>query len=199
MQSHGILQSISKLRLVKQVLTNMAEITSKIPIIGFAAYSGTGKTTLLTSVIPILKQRGYRIGIIKHAHHQFDIDHPGKDSYELRKAGTDQMLIASNKRWALMVETSTNERDPSLQKMIEQLDSASLDIILVEGFKSEPFPKIELHRQETNTNLMYQSDKNIIAIATDQSQKISDDIPQLDINNPHQVAEFIIVNILKKN
>ena len=177
----------------------MAEITSKIPIIGFAAYSGTGKTTLLTSIIPVLKQRGYRVGMIKHAHHQFDIDHPGKDSYELRKAGADQMLIASNKRWALMVENPTNESSPSLQKMIKQLDSSSVDIILVEGFKSESFPKIELHRPEVNSNLMYQTDKNIIAIATEKSLGLADNIPQLDINNPHQVADFIIANILNKN
>ena len=109
----------------------MAKIKSKIPIIGFSAYSGTGKTTLLTSIIPILKQRSYRVGMIKHAHHQFDIDHPGKDSYELRKAGADQMLIASSNRWALMVENSNSESKPSLQKLIEQLDSSSIDIILV--------------------------------------------------------------------
>lgn len=177
----------------------MAKITSKIPIVGFAAFSGTGKTTLLSSVIPILKQRGYRVGMIKHAHHQFDIDHPGKDSYELRKAGADQMLIASNKRWALMVENPANDNDPSLQKLIGQLDSVSVDIILVEGFKSESFPKIELHRPEVNSNLMYQSDKNIIAIATDKSLILADKIPQLDINNPNQVADFVIANILNRN
>jgi len=137
--------------------------------------------------------------MIKHAHHQFDIDHPGKDSYELRKAGADQMLIASSKRWALMVENTSNESDISLQKLIGQLDVVSIDIILVEGFKSESFPKIELHRPVVNANLMYQSDKNIIAIATDQTLHLSDDIPQLDINNPHQVTEFIIANILNEN
>lgn len=137
--------------------------------------------------------------MIKHAHHNFDIDHPGKDSYELRKAGANQMLIASGKRWALMVDNPQNDSDPSLQKLIEHLDSALADIILVEGFKSESFPKIELHRQAVNSNLMYQSDKNIVAIATDNPLNIANDIPQLDINNPHQVAEFIIANILNKH
>ena len=176
----------------------MAKIKSKIPIIGFSAYSGTGKTTLLTSIIPILKQRGYRVGMIKHAHHQFDIDHPGKDSYELRKAGADQMLIASSNRWALMVETANSESNPSLQKLIGQLDSTSIDIILVEGFKAEQFPKIELHRSIVNSEYMYPTDKNIFAIALGSSEKVPDDIPQLDINNPHQVAEFIIETILNK-
>jgi molybdopterin-guanine dinucleotide biosynthesis protein MobB len=176
----------------------MAKIKSKIPIIGFSAYSGTGKTTLLTSIIPILKQRSYRVGMIKHAHHQFDIDHPGKDSYELRKAGADQMLIASSIRWALMVENSNSESKPSLQKLIEQLDASSIDIILVEGFKAEQFPKIELHRSTVSSEYMYLTDKNIIAIALDGNEAVSDEIPQLDINNPHQVADFIIETILNK-
>ena len=170
----------------------MKSIQSKLPLLGFAAYSGTGKTTLLSAVIPILKQRGLRIGMIKHAHHKFDIDHPGKDSYQLRKAGTDQMLIASSKRWALMVETENNTRDPSLQTLIDHLDAGSLDIILVEGFKHESFPKIELHREELNHELIAASDPNIVALATNTTVEFDSDIPQLDIDNPKQVADFII-------
>ena len=176
----------------------MGKITTEIPIIGFAAYSGSGKTTLLTAVIPLLKQRGFRIGMIKHAHHQFDIDHPGKDSYELRKAGADQLLIASKKRWALMVENPINDADLSLQNLVKQLDEDSIDIILVEGFKAEAIPKIELHRGDINTNLICQADKNIIAIATDRPLDIADDITQLDINKPGQVAEFIIKHFLDR-
>jgi molybdopterin-guanine dinucleotide biosynthesis protein MobB len=171
---------------------------SKVPILGFAAYSGTGKTTLLTAVIPILQQRGYRIAIIKHAHHQFDIDHPGKDSYELRKAGANQMLIASRKRWALMVESIDDSNDPSLQAMIKQLDINATDIILVEGFKTEAIPKIELHRSSVNQDFLYPADSNIIAVASDISLDIPDRITALDINNPRQVADFIITNIIDK-
>jgi len=92
-----------------------------IPVLGFAAYSGTGKTTLLKQLLPKLRARGLRIGVIKHAHHQFDVDTPGKDSYELRKAGANEMLIASGRRWALMVDTDA-DGDPVLQEMLDRLD-----------------------------------------------------------------------------
>lgn len=165
-----------------------------IPVLGFAAYSGTGKTTLLKKVIPLLKERNIRLAIIKHAHHNFDIDHPGKDSYELRKSGADQMLIASRKRWALMVENSGNDEDPSLLSLLEKLDLQALDLILVEGFKHEYFPKIELHRAALNKALLFPDDSSIIAIATD--EQLSEtarfrEITQLDINKPEQIASFI--------
>ncbi|WP_455206326.1 molybdopterin-guanine dinucleotide biosynthesis protein B [Kaarinaea lacus] len=180
-------------------MTSKTAIYSKVPIVGFAAYSGTGKTTLLTSVIPMLKQRGYRLAIIKHAHHQFDIDHPGKDSYQLRKAGADQMLIASRKRWALIVENADDKKDPSLQDLINQLDVTSIDVILVEGFKADAFPKIELHRNGLNQGLIYPTDSNICAIASDKTIDAPNHITQLDINRPDQVAEFIIAKIINNN
>ena len=163
---------------------------------GFAAYSGTGKTTLLTAVIPLLKQSGYRIAMIKHAHHQFDVDQPGKDSYELRKAGADQMLVASRKRWALMVENTDDSHDPSLQALINHLDLSRTDIILVEGFKAEAFPKIELHRSAVNSDFLYPGDPNIIAIASDIPLSTPEAIALLNINEPGQIAEFIIANII---
>lgn len=182
-----------------QNITNMTAIHSNIPIVGFAAFSGTGKTTLLTAIIPILKQRGYRIAVVKHAHHQFEIDKPGKDSYQLRKAGANQMLIASRKRWALIVENNDGTRDPSLQQLINQLDTTSADIILVEGFKAEAFPKIELHRSEINKECIYPGDNNIVAVASDIKLNLPEHITPLNVNDAEQIAEFIIMNIINRN
>lgn len=167
-------------------------IQTRCPILGFAAYSGTGKTTLLTQLIPMLKAKGIRIGMIKHAHHKFDIDKPGKDSYELRKAGAEQMLIASKNRWALMVETPDNDDDPRLDEMLAQLDQDKLDLILVEGFKHVAFAKIELHRPSTGKTLLFPDDKDIIAVASDEPDTIQTDLPILDLNNPEQIAEYIV-------
>lgn len=167
-------------------------IQTQCPILGFAAYSGTGKTTLLTQLIPLLNARGLRIGMIKHAHHKFDIDKPGKDSYELRKAGAGQMLIASKNRWALMVETPDNEADPRLDHMLAQLDQDNLDLILVEGFKHVAFPKIELHRPSTGKALLFPEDKDIIAVACDEPMTLQTELPLLDLNNPAMIADFIL-------
>ena len=177
----------------------MKSIESSTPILGFAAYSGTGKTTLLTAIIPLLKNNNIRLGIIKHAHHEFDIDQPGKDSYKLRKAGADRMLIASSKRWALMVENESDNPEPSLQTLLDELNATSLDLILVEGFKHENYPKVELHRSALNKEFMYPNDDSIIAVASDTA--LGNDIPikQLDINNPSQIAAFICDNFLKSS
>ena len=175
----------------------MTPIESPTPILGFAAYSGTGKTTLLTKIIPLLKDRNIRLGIIKHAHHEFDIDQPGKDSYKLRKAGAERMLIASSKRWALMVENEANDPEPSLQALIDELNAKSLDLILVEGFKHENYPKIELHRSDLNKEFMHPNDSSILAVATDTDQGDNIPIRQLDINSPSQIVTFICDNFLK--
>lgn len=177
----------------------MADIISPVPILGFAAYSGTGKTTLLIKLIPLLKAKNIRLGIIKHAHHTFDIDQPGKDSYKLRKSGADIMLISSRNRWALMVENVSSTPEPSLQELIKQVDTSTLDLILVEGFKHERFPKIELHRKALNKEFMYPNDKSIVAIATDiplPKTDIDRDIILLDINNPSHIVTFICDNLL---
>lgn len=172
-------------------------INAPIPLLGFAAYSGTGKTTLLKQVIPLLKAEQIRIGMIKHAHHDFDIDQPGKDSFELRKAGADQMLIASSKRWALMVETP-GQTEADLQVLINQLNTASLDLILIEGFKHLPYPKIELHRQELHKPYLYTGDKTIIAVALDEQIIENCPLTVLDINQPEQISEFILKEVLNK-
>lgn len=166
-------------------------IDSPVPVLGFAAYSGCGKTTLLTKLIPLLKARGLRVGIIKHAHHKVDIDKPGKDSYELRKAGAGQVLLATTYRWALMVEEDTGS-DPDLQSMLNRLDVSTLDLILVEGFRHVPFPKIELHRPSLGKALLYPRDSSIIAIATDAGLSPATDLPVLDINDPHLIRDFIL-------
>ncbi|MGB5277187.1 MAG: molybdopterin-guanine dinucleotide biosynthesis protein MobB [Gammaproteobacteria bacterium] len=164
-------------------------MNDRIPVLGFAAYSGTGKTTLLRKLIPLLKQNGLRVALIKHAHHDFDIDKPGKDSYELRKAGADQVLVASAQRIAWIRESDTDE-DPRLEDLIDALDLAQIDLVLVEGFRHISFPKIELHRPSLHKDLIFPVDSSVIAVATDETID-TDGLPRLDINRPDEVMRFI--------
>ncbi len=166
------------------------------PLLGFVAFSGTGKTTLLKQLIPLLKQQNLKIGLIKHAHHHFDIDIPGKDSYELRKAGAEQVLVASQQRWAMITETPMQESDPALDKMLAHLDQPELDLILVEGFKHATFPKLELHRPALGHPLLFPHDADILAIATDAPLHRKTTLPVLDINQPKAIAEFILQHSL---
>ncbi|UCE89736.1 MAG: molybdopterin-guanine dinucleotide biosynthesis protein B [Pseudomonadota bacterium] len=167
-----------------------------VPVLGFAAFSGTGKTTLLTQLLPILHERGYRVGMLKHAHHTFDIDHPGKDSYELRHAGAQQVLVASRERWALMVETPGQGDDPQLEPLLRRFDQDALDLILVEGFKHVRFEKIELHRPALGHPLLYPQDDTVVAIATDAPLEATCPLTQLDLNEPSAIAEFIVTRFL---
>ena len=167
------------------------------PLLGFCAYSGTGKTTLLKRLIPILNENGLKIGLVKHAHHQFDIDHPGKDSYELRKAGAYEMMVASAKRWALVHETPERIGDPSLEELLCNLSLSELDLVLVEGFKHETLPKIELHRPSEGKPFLYPNDSSIIALATDLPMVEINKLPVLDLNDIDEIAEFIARNFLK--
>lgn len=169
-----------------------------LPLIGFCAYSGTGKTTLLTKLIPLLKKRGLRIGVIKHAHHKFDIDHPGKDSYEFRHAGAEQVAVASKNRIAWIKEQQNNNHEPVLSDALAVLDITNLDLVLVEGFKKESFPKIELHRPILGKPLMCVDDKNIIALATDSNLTVTGAPNQLDLNNVNEIVDFIIAYIKNK-
>ena len=164
------------------------------PLLGFAAFSGTGKTTLLVQLIPELKKRGLRVAVIKHAHHNFDVDKPGKDSYELRKAGAAPMLISSSIRTVIMIDNEIEE-EPELQNLLSHIPANSIDMVLVEGFKQWPFKKIELHRESTGKPLMYPEDDNIIAIAHDQfinKPFTNTELPQLDLNNVQSIADFVV-------
>jgi molybdopterin-guanine dinucleotide biosynthesis protein B len=160
------------------------------PLLGFAAFSGTGKTTLLIRLIPFLEQHGVRVALIKHAHHDFDIDKPGKDSYELRRAGARQVLVASDRRTALMTDYVV-PGEPRLENLVDQLNLDAVDLVLVEGFRHVAFPKIELHRPSQKHPLLYRKDPSIIAVATDFPVN-TDPLHRLDLNNPIEIGEFIL-------
>ncbi|MFA6039955.1 MAG: molybdopterin-guanine dinucleotide biosynthesis protein B [Methylophilus sp.] len=159
----------------------------KLPVLGIvAASSKVGKTTLVTQLIPALAKRNIRVSVIKHAHHRFDIDYPGKDSYKIRQAGAIQTLIASNQRWALMTELA---QEPDVETLIAQINPSYADLILVEGFKLANIPKIEVHRPSLGLPLLAENDSNIIAIASDATLHIQQ--PVLSLNNIEQIVAFI--------
>jgi molybdopterin-guanine dinucleotide biosynthesis protein B len=168
---------------------------ARVPLLGFAAFSGTGKTTLLKKLIPLLTARGLKVGLIKHSHHAFEIDRPGKDSYELRQAGANPVMLSSSHRRAIMTEHRP-AREPTLNEELLHFEQTGLDLILVEGFKRERFPKIELHRPALGKPLLFPEDDTIIAIATDIAPAVEPTIPRLDINDPEQIARFILENFL---
>jgi molybdopterin-guanine dinucleotide biosynthesis protein B len=159
-------------------------------IFGFAGYSGSGKTTLIEKLIPLFVQRGLRVSLIKHAHHTFDIDQPGKDSFRHRHAGCTEVLVTSSRRWALMHELR-GAPEPGLTEQIERLSPC--DLLLVEGFKHERIPKLEVYRAEVGESLLHPHDPDIVAIASD--AKVDTRLPQLDINAPESVAAFILQHV----
>lgn len=164
-----------------------------LPLLGISAWSGTGKTTLLKKLIPLLNERGVRPGLIKHTHHDMDVDKPGKDSYELRKAGALQTIVASQRRWALMTETP-EESELDLPWLVSRMDASSLDLVLVEGFKHDQIPKIMLYREGISHRAEeFVIDSHVIAIASDiEPPQEWGDIPILDINSPIQIVDFIV-------
>jgi molybdopterin-guanine dinucleotide biosynthesis protein B len=164
---------------------------ARVPVLGIAAWSGTGKTTLLVQVLPALRARGLRVGLVKHAHHAFDVDTPGKDSYELRRAGASPVLVASRARWALMAETPGQD-EPELDQLLGHLDQSGLDLILVEGFKHEAFPKLELYRASLGKPPLYPEDAQVVAVATDGPLDPPPRVPVLDLNRPAAIARFIL-------
>lgn len=160
------------------------------PRLGFAAYSGTGKTTLLIRLIPLLVEQGLRIGIIKHSHHDFEIDNPQKDSYRLHHAGALQTLLTSKYRSALVSERRP-QQEPDLDEEYARLDHDRLDLVLVEGFRHvSSLPRIELNRPSLGRPFLFPGEDNIIALATD--TPVDTDLPVLDINQPKQIADFIL-------
>ncbi|HFV9223325.1 molybdopterin-guanine dinucleotide biosynthesis protein MobB [Enterobacter roggenkampii] len=161
-----------------------------IPVVAISAWSGTGKTTLLKKLIPALCARGLRPGLIKHSHHDMDIDTPGKDSYELRKAGAAQTMVASPRRWALMTETP-DEAPLNLAYLVSRMDHSTLDLVLVEGFKHEAVPKILLFRSDAGHDMSELTlDEHVIAVASDVAVEL--EVPVLDLNDVDGIAQFIV-------
>lgn len=156
-----------------------------LPLLGITGYSGSGKTTLLEKLLPLLHARGIRVSVIKHSHHNAQVDKPGKDSWRMKEAGAAQVVMACDARWAMMTETP---QPVSLAYLAEKFDRTLTDLVLVEGFKQEPMPKILLHRQNMEKALP-EADQYVLALATDYALETS--LPLLDINNPEQIADFI--------
>jgi molybdopterin-guanine dinucleotide biosynthesis adapter protein len=139
-------------------------LSDEMRVIGLSGWSGAGKTTLLTRVIPLLRGQGLRVSVIKHAHHDFDIDVPGKDSWRQRQAGAEEVLVSSANRWALMHELRGG-REPRLSELLAKM--SRVDLVIVEGYKSEPHRKIEVHRAANGKPLLFPDDVGIVGVVSD--------------------------------
>lgn len=162
-----------------------------IPTVGITAPSGTGKTTLLTRLIPLLNAQGIRVGLIKKTHHDIELDRPGKDSYLLRLAGANPVMLSSPRRRILVTEFP-KPGDGSLAADLACFDPAQVDLILVEGYRNEAFPKIELHRLALGCAPLHPEDSNVVAVATDDPNLQTGTLPRLELNRPESVAEFLL-------
>ena len=161
-------------------------------VIGFAGWSGAGKTTLLRRLIPALTSTGLRVSTVKHAHHAFDIDQPGKDSWEHRQAGATEVLIGSASRWALMHELRGAD-EPGLADLLRHL--SPVDLVLVEGFKRGPHPKIEVHRHANGKPFLHPQDSSIVALASDvatPSSHLPVDLPRVDLDDVKSVVALVL-------
>jgi molybdopterin-guanine dinucleotide biosynthesis adapter protein len=160
-------------------------------IFGLAGWSGSGKTTLLTALIPALIARGLSVSTIKHAHHAFDIDQPGKDSWRHRQAGAREVLVSSARRWALMHELrgADDDTEPTLDELLAHL--SPVDLVLVEGFKRDPHPKIEVHRPSLGKPLLYPEDPHIVAVASDKPIAGAP-LPLLPLGDAVAIADFML-------
>jgi molybdopterin-guanine dinucleotide biosynthesis adapter protein len=157
-------------------------------IIGITGWSGAGKTTLILKLIPLFKAQGLRVSTLKHAHHMFDVDTPGKDSYEHRAAGATEVLIASKNRFALMHELR-GEPEPKLEILLQKL--SHVDLVLIEGFKRAPHPKIEVYREANGKELLHPENKTIQAIASDVTLRKAT-CPVININDAKAIAEMAL-------
>ncbi|HEX6414713.1 MAG TPA: molybdopterin-guanine dinucleotide biosynthesis protein B [Burkholderiales bacterium] len=156
-------------------------------IFGFAGWSGSGKTTLIEQLIPRFVQRGLSVSLIKHAHHTFDVDQPGKDSYRHRQAGAAEILVTSSRRWVLMHELR-GAHEPSFEDQVKRISPC--DLLLVEGFKHAPIPKLEVWRKETGEPLLHPNDPHIVAVASD--ARIETKLPLLNLNDVDEIRNFIL-------
>jgi molybdopterin-guanine dinucleotide biosynthesis adapter protein len=157
-------------------------------IIGLAGYSGSGKTTLLTRAIPRLVARGLTVSTLKHAHHEFQIDQPGKDSHAHRVAGATEVLVASSRRWALMHELRA-ETEPALAELLRKL--SPVDLVLIEGYKGAPHPKLEVHRAAVGMPLLASGDPAVVAIASDVALPDAP-VPVVDLDDVDAIIEILI-------
>ena len=160
---------------------------TRIQTFGFAGYSGSGKTTLIEKLIPRFTGRGLKVSLLKHAHHTFDVDRPGKDSHRHRVAGATEIMVTSSRRWALMHELR-GEPEPSFEEQVRHFSPC--DLLLVEGFKFQPIPKLEVYRAGNESQLLHPNDPNIVAVATD--ARLETSLPRLDLNDDAAIADFIL-------
>jgi len=156
-------------------------------VFGIAGYSGSGKTTLLERLIPHLTARGLRISVIKHAHHGFDIDRPGKDSYRHREAGASEVMLTGAQRWALLHELR-DAPEPTLADYLTHFSPC--DLVLVEGFKNEPIPKLEVHRPDNGKPPLWPDNPHVVAVASD--APLDTPLPTLDLNDIDAIADFVV-------
>ncbi len=156
-------------------------------IFGFAGWSGSGKTTLIEQVIPRFVRAGLKVSLIKHAHHRFDVDHPGKDSFRHREAGCSEVLVTSGQRWALMHETR-GEPEAPLEEQIARMSPC--DLLLIEGYKYYPLPKLEIYRAANGKQPLYTGDEHIVAVATDTPLQVR--LPQFDLEDYDAIAAFVL-------
>lgn len=157
-------------------------------VMGIVGWSGSGKTSLLVALLPLLRGAGLTVSTMKHAHHRFDLDTPGKDSFRHREAGASEVLIVTDARWMLLHE-HRDEPEPPIEALIARM--TPVDLLLIEGFKTHPHPKIEIHRASEGKPLMAPTDPDIIAVATDTPMPELA-VPQLDLNDPPAIAAFIL-------
>ena len=157
-------------------------------IIGLAGWSGSGKTTLVTKLIPCLRGRGISVSTLKHAHHGFDLDRPGKDSFMHRAAGATEVIISSGKRWAMLHELR-DEPEWDLPHLVAKM--SPVDLVLVEGFKRDAFPKLEIHRIANGKPLIHPEDPHIVAVASDSAVPEAA-VPVIDLNNIDAIADLLL-------
>lgn len=157
-------------------------------VFGLVGRSGAGKTTLMVKLLDVLIARGYRVSTMKHTHHDFDLDQPGKDSFEHRRAGAEEVLLTSSRRWAVLHELK-GRPEPDMDTLLTKM--APVDLVLVEGFKSHPYPKLEIHRRAIDNPLQCVNDPAIVALASDEAPAGAP-VPVLDLNDFNAVADFIL-------
>jgi molybdopterin-guanine dinucleotide biosynthesis protein B len=161
-------------------------------VFGFAGYSGAGKTTLIEALIPRFTARGLRVSLIKHTHHNFDVDRPGKDSWRHREAGASEVMLVCDQRWAIMRELR-GQPEPSLDEQLARLSPC--DLVLVEGFKYTPIPKLEVHRPANGKPFIWPENPDVVAVASDATLALPPQLKFLDLDDRDTIAAFILAQV----